>query len=499
MDDEVSELRLVVTAPDYDDALAFYRDTLGLREQAAFSSPDGRVTILAAGRATLELSDPGNAAFIDEVEVGRRVAGPIRVAFEVTDTAADDRPAGPRRRTGRGTADPDAVVDGERAARRARPGCTSRCSATRRASPPRRGEDEIMVGRVGAPDRIDAPVLLVEADPSWPGLAAALVADIDGALGDRAAAARARRLHVGPGPRREAGHRPGARPCATPPTRRRTSAALEQLGYQLRVREPEWRRAPAAQADRAGGQPARLRPRLPRDRPDARLPRPPARRPATTASSTSAPSAGWPGSTWEFVQQYADAKSAVVEQIIAPGPARGLRRTGARTCCVADGRRPEAAGSRRRSRCSGPAAARRRPRWPPATRSPVTTAAAEAVTLAVAAAAPAARSCSAPGTATSLRAALPGRLVDVPDLPGDAGRGADGARRPPAGARPQADRRAATSSRRCGRGCVATSTAGGTATQHDQPRPSGSPSGTSGGDRRGWPPWPARWAPRCAR
>ena len=83
----VHELRLCVTAPDYDDALRFYRDVLGLRERAAFSSPDGRVTILEAGRATLELIDPTHADFIDEVEVGRRVAGHIRVAFEVDDSA----------------------------------------------------------------------------------------------------------------------------------------------------------------------------------------------------------------------------------------------------------------------------------------------------------------------------------------------------------------------------------------------------------------------------
>ncbi|MDQ0597645.1 lactoylglutathione lyase [Streptomyces canus] len=84
----VRELRLVVTADDYDEALRFYRDVLGLPERAAFSSSDGRVTILEAGRATLEITDPNHAAFIDEVEVGRRVAGPIRVAFEVDDSTA---------------------------------------------------------------------------------------------------------------------------------------------------------------------------------------------------------------------------------------------------------------------------------------------------------------------------------------------------------------------------------------------------------------------------
>lgn len=84
----VRELRVAVTAEDYDEALAFYRDVLGLRERAAFSSADGRVTILEAGRATLELLDPTHAAFVDEVEVGRRVAGHVRIAFEVADSAA---------------------------------------------------------------------------------------------------------------------------------------------------------------------------------------------------------------------------------------------------------------------------------------------------------------------------------------------------------------------------------------------------------------------------
>jgi len=89
MTDPVRQLRLVVTADDYDEALAFYRDVMGMPSLGAFASPDGgRVTILHAGRATLELTDPANAAYIDQVEVGRRVAGHIRVAFEIGDTAA---------------------------------------------------------------------------------------------------------------------------------------------------------------------------------------------------------------------------------------------------------------------------------------------------------------------------------------------------------------------------------------------------------------------------
>jgi catechol 2,3-dioxygenase-like lactoylglutathione lyase family enzyme len=87
----VREMRLVVTADDYDEALRFYRDVLGLSERASHHSPDGRVTILEAGRATLELADPRQAAFIDRVEVGRRVAGHVRVAFEVEDGEAATR------------------------------------------------------------------------------------------------------------------------------------------------------------------------------------------------------------------------------------------------------------------------------------------------------------------------------------------------------------------------------------------------------------------------
>ena len=83
----VHQLRLVVTTDEYEKALRFYRDELGLRELGAFASEDGRVTILEAGRATLELTDPRHAAFIDEVEVGTRVAGHIRVAFQVDDAA----------------------------------------------------------------------------------------------------------------------------------------------------------------------------------------------------------------------------------------------------------------------------------------------------------------------------------------------------------------------------------------------------------------------------
>ncbi|GAA4609156.1 hypothetical protein GCM10023195_36630 [Actinoallomurus liliacearum] len=85
----VRQLRLVVEAEDYEAALAFYRDALGLPEQAAFSeNGDARVVILDVGRATLEIANPAHKRYIDEVEVGRQVAPKIRVAFEVDDAQA---------------------------------------------------------------------------------------------------------------------------------------------------------------------------------------------------------------------------------------------------------------------------------------------------------------------------------------------------------------------------------------------------------------------------
>ena len=87
----VRELMLAVTAADWAAAVAFYRDQLGLPQLADFSSERGRVVLLDAGRATLELVDADQAAYIDEVEVGRRVAGHVRVAFEVGDVDAGVR------------------------------------------------------------------------------------------------------------------------------------------------------------------------------------------------------------------------------------------------------------------------------------------------------------------------------------------------------------------------------------------------------------------------
>ena len=85
----VRQLRLVVEAEDFEAAAAFYRDALGLPVELDLEGESGEhVLILEAGRATLELSNPAQVAMIDQVEVGRRVAPRLRVAFEVDDAAA---------------------------------------------------------------------------------------------------------------------------------------------------------------------------------------------------------------------------------------------------------------------------------------------------------------------------------------------------------------------------------------------------------------------------
>jgi catechol 2,3-dioxygenase-like lactoylglutathione lyase family enzyme len=84
----VRQLRVVVETENYEQAVRFYRDVLGLPEELAFDSDGGaRVTILTAGRATLELVNPAQRQMIDELEVGRQVSPRIRLAFEVRDTA----------------------------------------------------------------------------------------------------------------------------------------------------------------------------------------------------------------------------------------------------------------------------------------------------------------------------------------------------------------------------------------------------------------------------
>jgi lactoylglutathione lyase len=83
-----NEFRIVLTVADFDRALSFYRDALGLEQVADWSSDEGRVVLLDAGRASLELFDAAQAETVDGIEAGRRVSGTVRLAIEVADSAS---------------------------------------------------------------------------------------------------------------------------------------------------------------------------------------------------------------------------------------------------------------------------------------------------------------------------------------------------------------------------------------------------------------------------
>jgi methylmalonyl-CoA/ethylmalonyl-CoA epimerase len=84
----VKELRIALTVENYDEALAFYRDGLGMKLLDEWNTETSNGALLEAGRATLEIFDEGQAAMVDDLEVGRRVSGTIRFAVEVEDSAA---------------------------------------------------------------------------------------------------------------------------------------------------------------------------------------------------------------------------------------------------------------------------------------------------------------------------------------------------------------------------------------------------------------------------
>jgi methylmalonyl-CoA/ethylmalonyl-CoA epimerase len=81
------QLRLIIETDDFDSAVRFYRDVLGMPEQLAFATEgDDRVAILHAGIATIELATPPHAVNIDDVEGAPHAPGVLRIALEVDDT-----------------------------------------------------------------------------------------------------------------------------------------------------------------------------------------------------------------------------------------------------------------------------------------------------------------------------------------------------------------------------------------------------------------------------
>jgi lactoylglutathione lyase len=84
----VRELRVALTVDNYEEALRFYRDVLGLPVVQAWDQATGSGAILDAGRATLEVLSTSQTELVDRVEVGERVSGPVRLALEVDDSPA---------------------------------------------------------------------------------------------------------------------------------------------------------------------------------------------------------------------------------------------------------------------------------------------------------------------------------------------------------------------------------------------------------------------------
>lgn len=80
----VNSFRVALTVVDFDRAVAFYRDGLGL-DPGYLWTENGRGQLFGAGEASLEIFDPDYAANVDQIEAGERVSGQIRFAFEVPD------------------------------------------------------------------------------------------------------------------------------------------------------------------------------------------------------------------------------------------------------------------------------------------------------------------------------------------------------------------------------------------------------------------------------
>lgn len=79
------EVRVALTAEDFEGAVAVYGEALGLRTVKEWNEPHGRGVVFAAGQATIEVIDRLQAEYIDEVEAGGRVSGPVRLALGVAD------------------------------------------------------------------------------------------------------------------------------------------------------------------------------------------------------------------------------------------------------------------------------------------------------------------------------------------------------------------------------------------------------------------------------
>jgi catechol 2,3-dioxygenase-like lactoylglutathione lyase family enzyme len=84
----VHELRVALTTSDYERLVKFYCDGLGIEPAAIWNNDQGQVLLLNMGNATLEIFDETQAEILDQIEVGRRISGQIRLALQVPDLKA---------------------------------------------------------------------------------------------------------------------------------------------------------------------------------------------------------------------------------------------------------------------------------------------------------------------------------------------------------------------------------------------------------------------------
>jgi len=84
----VLEMRVALTTGDFERLLKFYADGLGLEPSAFWQNDGGHAALLDLGHASLEIFDEAQAQAIDQIEVGRRVAGAVRFALRVPDVDA---------------------------------------------------------------------------------------------------------------------------------------------------------------------------------------------------------------------------------------------------------------------------------------------------------------------------------------------------------------------------------------------------------------------------
>lgn len=84
-DHPVLQLRVAITTSDYERLVKFYCDGLGIEPSAIWNNDGGNALMLEMGKATLEVFDEAQTEVIDQLEVGQRVSGAIRLALQVPD------------------------------------------------------------------------------------------------------------------------------------------------------------------------------------------------------------------------------------------------------------------------------------------------------------------------------------------------------------------------------------------------------------------------------